>query len=74
MVAAARSRRDRTEPLRPGDHVKFRFGLGDVVGEITEVVGPIGKGRRTVYRIEFSMGSDEPLVSYLTAEEFGRVD
>jgi hypothetical protein len=53
--------------------VKFRFGLSDVVGEITEVVGPIGKGGRLVYRIEFSMGGDEPLVTQLTSDEFERV-
>jgi hypothetical protein len=58
---------------RPGDRVKFRFGLSDMVGEITEVVGPIGKGRRMVYRIEFSMGGDEPLVTHLTSDEFERV-
>jgi hypothetical protein len=73
MVAAAKTKRGRMEPPRPGDRVKFRFGLSDVIGEITEVVGPIGKGRRTVYRVEFPMGGDEPLATQLTSEEFERV-
>lgn len=73
MVAAARSKHGRTEPIRPGDRVKFRFGLSDEVGEITEILGPVGKGRRTVYRIEFPMGGDEPLVTHLTSDEFERV-
>ena len=74
MVAAAKTKRSRPEPPRPGDHVKFRFGFSDVVGEITEVVGPFGQGHRTVYRIEFPMGGDEPLVTHLTSNEFERME
>lgn len=74
MVAAAGTERGRATPLQPGDRVKFHFGLGDVVGEITEIIGPIAKGRRPLYRIEFSMGGEEPLVTALTAEELERVD
>lgn len=72
MVATARTRQDRSPPFRPGDTVKFRFGVSDVVGTITELVGPIAKGARMVYRIEFSMGGDTPLVAELTADEFER--
>jgi hypothetical protein len=50
--------------------VRFRFGASDVVGSIVELVGPIAKGREMVYRIEFSMGGDTPLVTELTADEF----
>ncbi len=70
MVAVAKAKRTRAEPFRPGDRVRFRFGLNDIDGEITEAVGPIGKDRRTIYRIEFSMGGDDPLVTYLSSDEF----
>lgn len=70
MVAAARTGQGRSAPFRPGDRVRFRFGASDVVGSIVELVGPIAKGREMVYRIEFSMGGDTPLVTELTADEF----
>ncbi|UYN96005.1 MAG: hypothetical protein KIT25_03420 [Enhydrobacter sp.] len=38
-------------------------------GTITEVVGLIARGRRLVYRVEFSMIGDEPLAAHLTADE-----
>lgn len=72
MVATARTRPDRLPPFRPGDIVKFRFGVSEVIGTIIELVGPIAKGGRMVYRIEFSMGGDTPLVAELTADEFER--
>jgi hypothetical protein len=52
--------------------VRFRFGVSDVAGTIAELLGPIAKGGRMVYRIEFSMGSDTSLVAELTADEFER--
>jgi hypothetical protein len=74
MVAAARTKSGGSAPFRPGDRVKFRFGLSDVIGTITEIVGPIAKGRRTVYRVELPSGGDEPLVTMLTAEELERAE
>ncbi|MGH8432142.1 MAG: hypothetical protein ACREUF_17240, partial [Solimonas sp.] len=74
-VVATAGKRGDAAPFHAGDRVRFRFGLGDVVGEITEVIGPIAKGRRMLYHIEFSMGRDQPpLATELTADEFERVD
>lgn len=55
---------------RLGDRVRFRFGLSTVTGKITDFVGPIAPGRKMVYRVEFSMGGQEPLTTSLTADEF----
>ena len=70
MVATARTGRGHSESIGVGDKVKFRFGLKDTVGTIVEIRGPIAKGRRKVYRIEFPVGGDELLATELTADEF----
>jgi hypothetical protein len=47
-------------PYRVGDRVAFRFGSADVVGVIIEDRGPLGRGRKRVYGIEFLMDDVSP--------------
>jgi hypothetical protein len=71
MVASASKRTGPSSAKwRPGDRVRFRFGLRDVKGTIVAEVGPIAKDGQMLYRIEFRMGGNDALTTELTANEF----
>lgn len=71
MVGLARNRGHGI--WREGDRVRFHYGVREVVGTIAAVVGPIGSGRRMLYRIEFQNDVDGyRLVTELTEDQFKR--
>jgi hypothetical protein len=56
--------------FRKGDRVVFQFGTRTVQGEVKEDRGPIGKGGRRLFLIEFPFGLhvEEPSHIELPAE------
>ncbi len=42
--------------FRKGDRVKFQFGIYPVEGVVKEDRGPIGRGGRRLYLVEFPFG------------------
>ena len=57
------------ERIRKGDRVAFKLGRRSVEGVVKELRGPIGVQGRSMFRIEFSMGSEVLEPSFIELPE-----
>jgi hypothetical protein len=55
--------------FRLGDWVKFQYGVGPVYAQIIEDRGPLGAGRRRLYRIRFDQELNEPVEFEMPEDE-----
>lgn len=59
--------------FRLGDWVTFRYGVRPVFAQIIEDRGPLGAGRRRLYRIRFDQELNEPIEFEMPEDEMEKV-
>ena len=55
--------------FRPGDMVRFRYGLREINGQIVENCGPIGIGGRRLYAVRINPHAENMPVTSMHEDE-----
>ena len=63
----------RPPKFRLGDWVTFKYGVWPVVAQIVEDRGPLGAGRRRLYRIRFDQELNEPISFEMPEDEMEKL-
>lgn len=72
----AKRRTEKSDRIRMGRTVRFRFGIRRIEGVVVEDRGPLGIGGRRLYRVEFLVEpcADSPSYIELPAEDLELVE
>ena len=59
--------------FKVGDWVSFQYGTADVMAQVIETRGPLGRNHRHIYRIAIARDADEPDAFEMPEDELERV-